>query len=517
MEATTCVVFDCCPPPQPPSCHLPLLQLPVIVFSHGLGGFPESYTILTAELASRGFIVICPEHHDGTAAFARVAWEKHGLTHVRLTEEEAGDERLSHSRRSQQLTQRAAEVGVVLELLAEFRSARAKVKEGKTLKQLPADLQLFRDILAGAGDFNNVFLMGHSMGAATMALVTSAEANGAPLGADDVRTPLDTLNSDRAATAYAAYAGERAAQASRGRVLASGAKGAVGGVRPRVAVRATVLLDPWYYPLPPAVMARGYGGVPVLTLLGKYFASEAMWRNERAARVLSLATDRAEAAAAFGDVGAADKRCAASVAKHGLSNGLDWHGAPVVPLDGPTPPLGRNADDELREGSSGAGGLAAYGVHPETAVATVAGMEHQNFNDFSVQLPTWLGRHLVHIGAADSVAGLVYLADAVQGYCGITAYTGEHRRRVQAGMAALRGAGHASASAAVGGGAPLGAGVPHAEVAPLTRALLARVHEEHHGGVDGEGAYLPEVWKGGGLVSRLQAAVEGADGDEQEQ
>ncbi len=482
------------------------MQLPVIVFSHGLGGYPEAYTFLAAELASRGFIVICPEHHDGTAAYAQVAWEKHGLSYTPLTQEEADDTRLSHSRRCQQLTQRAAEVGVILELLSEFRSAREKVKSGKSLKQLPADLQLFRDILAGAADFDNVFLAGHSMGAATMALVTSSEGAGAPLGADDVRNTLDSLNSTDPSKAYSTYAAERSAQVSRGRVLASGSKSTVGGVRRRVAVRATVMLDPWYYPLPPSVVARGYGGVPVLSLLGKYFSSENMWRNERAARLLGVAADRAEVSAAFSDVGASDPRCAGMLKKYGLSNGIDWHGLPLVPLDGPTPALGRHADDELQRDAAGSHGMAAFGVHPETAVATIAGMEHQNFNDFSLVLPTWLSRRLGHVGSADCVAGKVFLADVMQGYFNLNAFTPEHSSRVHKAMQKLRASGHEGASAAVAAGTALQAGTPHAAVAPLTTAMLQRLHGEHHAKVDPDGTYLPAVWQPNGLAERLANA-----------
>jgi len=493
-----------CPPPEAPPAQP--LQLPVVLFSHGLGGYPESYTFIAAELASRGYIVICPEHHDGTAAYARVAWEKHGLQYTPLTQEEADDTRLSHSRRSQQLTQRAAEVGVILELLSEFRSARDKVKAGKSLKDLPADLQLFRDILAGAADFNNVFLAGHSMGAATMALVTSNEAAGAPLGADDIRNTLDSLNSTEPTKAYSSYAAERAMLLSRGRVLASGNKASVSGVRKRVAVRATVLLDPWYYPLPPSVLARGYGGVPVLTFLGKYFASESMWRNERAARLLTVAQDRAQVAQEFANVGASDERCAGMIKKYGLSNGLDWHGLPIVPIDGPTPPLGRTADEELQSGVSGSRGLAAFGVHPETAVATIAGMEHQNFNDFSLVLPSWLSRYLGHIGSADSVAGKVFLADAMEGYFNLNAYTAENSSRLHKSVQKLRASGHEGASAAVASGAELDSDVPHATVAPLTTQLLKQLHAEHHADVDTEKMYLPTVWQPNGMAARLRLA-----------
>jgi len=43
--------------------------LPLVILSHGLAGCPALYTTLTQELTSEGFIVIAPEHHDGSCCF----------------------------------------------------------------------------------------------------------------------------------------------------------------------------------------------------------------------------------------------------------------------------------------------------------------------------------------------------------------------------------------------------------------------------------------------------------------
>lgn len=46
---------------------------PMIVFSHGLGGFPHLYSTLLMDLAVRGAVVFALSHMDGSAAFCRDA------------------------------------------------------------------------------------------------------------------------------------------------------------------------------------------------------------------------------------------------------------------------------------------------------------------------------------------------------------------------------------------------------------------------------------------------------------
>ena len=46
---------------------------PVVLFSHGLFGSMEEYSTICREVASHGFIVIAPEHEDGSASYAEKA------------------------------------------------------------------------------------------------------------------------------------------------------------------------------------------------------------------------------------------------------------------------------------------------------------------------------------------------------------------------------------------------------------------------------------------------------------
>ena len=48
-------------------------KYPIVVFSHGLFGSMEEYSTICSEIASLGFIVVAPEHEDGSASYAEKA------------------------------------------------------------------------------------------------------------------------------------------------------------------------------------------------------------------------------------------------------------------------------------------------------------------------------------------------------------------------------------------------------------------------------------------------------------
>ncbi|KAI7836449.1 hypothetical protein COHA_009666 [Chlorella ohadii] len=56
-------------------------QLPLVVFSHGLGGNRFLYSIICSELASQGYLVLAVEHNDGSASAVRLPggeWRLYG-------------------------------------------------------------------------------------------------------------------------------------------------------------------------------------------------------------------------------------------------------------------------------------------------------------------------------------------------------------------------------------------------------------------------------------------------------
>ncbi|KAF3934196.1 hypothetical protein ABW20_dc0106722 [Dactylellina cionopaga] len=71
-----------------PESQSSLSRFPVVVFSHGLGGTRNTYSYLTASLASQGAVVFCPEHRDGSApaTFIREPKRESGLADLKRYE-----------------------------------------------------------------------------------------------------------------------------------------------------------------------------------------------------------------------------------------------------------------------------------------------------------------------------------------------------------------------------------------------------------------------------------------------
>ncbi|EFN56866.1 expressed protein [Chlorella variabilis] len=134
-------------------------QLPLIIFSHGLGGNRFLYTIICSELASQGYVVLAVEHADGTACVARLpggAWKFYaGL----------GDE--------------AAQVAKTRVRVAEMRGALQMMRalhRGDRLAGLELAYGLDASaFLRGRLDMRCVAAAGHSYGGATITALVAED------------------------------------------------------------------------------------------------------------------------------------------------------------------------------------------------------------------------------------------------------------------------------------------------------------------------------------------------------
>ena len=126
---------------------------PLVVFSHGLGAARFIYSQLCSDLASQGFIVIAPEHQDGSACLSYQidnAGQKWKIPHRRIEVHEN-----EYFVRHGQVQQRSLEVVQALEL-------------GLNLNSHPG---FFQDTM----DVSHPVMIGHSFGGATALLALHSD------------------------------------------------------------------------------------------------------------------------------------------------------------------------------------------------------------------------------------------------------------------------------------------------------------------------------------------------------
>jgi dienelactone hydrolase len=220
--------------------HLPLLTvedavvahvasqgraLPLVVFSHGLGGTPDCYQSLLLDWASHGMLVLAVEHNDFSQAVTRLPGDRlrfyKPLAEMRMLapggEQPAARPRSDFEVRNAQLLHRVAEARAALD--AALQDSRGD------------DVFPLGGLLRGLVDERRVAAAGHSFGGATAVAWAF----------DDAR------------------------------------------------VHACVNLDGWQLPLPPQVVERGLAATPLLLIESEAFRHmpenyDSMLKMHRASR-----------------------------------------------------------------------------------------------------------------------------------------------------------------------------------------------------------------------------------------
>lgn len=124
---------------------------PVVVFSHGLGGDPHMYSSVRYALASHGFVVITPNHSDGSANFVNLP------NGEQLWYRPVPDMKYEKEYRSKQLMHRREELSALL-------------------SQLEEDTRNSQHALYGRLDMTRCAIVGHSFGGASAMLTGFMDA-----------------------------------------------------------------------------------------------------------------------------------------------------------------------------------------------------------------------------------------------------------------------------------------------------------------------------------------------------
>ncbi|RUS14486.1 platelet-activating factor acetylhydrolase [Endogone sp. FLAS-F59071] len=129
-------------------------KLPVVIFSHGLGGSRTIYSAFCSEMASHGFVVCAMEHRDGSAALASL---NNGSRYMLYQQASTTDLETQKPFRRAQLKTRVGEINMCLQFLKSLNEGKELSTKGEI------DLSKFQSRL----DMSNLVMAGHSFGAAT--------------------------------------------------------------------------------------------------------------------------------------------------------------------------------------------------------------------------------------------------------------------------------------------------------------------------------------------------------------
>lgn len=145
-------------------------KVPVVCFSHGLGGFQTAYSLIACELASRGMVVIMPEHADSSAAGTTFPDARSEIfcersSEARMNDPTTGQPDGGFAWRNSQVHQRVREV---------FTALASTLRDSKTAGHS----------WAGRLDASNISMAGHSFGGATAVAACAAAPPGSGGTAD---------------------------------------------------------------------------------------------------------------------------------------------------------------------------------------------------------------------------------------------------------------------------------------------------------------------------------------------
>mmetsp|Transcript_12485 Transcript_12485/g.14563 ORF Transcript_12485/g.14563 Transcript_12485/m.14563 type:complete len:381 (+) Transcript_12485:107-1249(+) len=187
-------------------------KLPVVIFSHGLGGSAEMYSKFCGDVASHGFIVIAVEHEDHSGSYFQNAEGEVGYYKVPPSD-------LVYN---------------VRENVIQFRKPFLEKRRKEVLKIMScldngfgmddSSLSKLEMQILGAMDTKNIFLAGHSFGGCSTAFV------------------MHSLEKEDELAKYAEL------------------------------VKGCIVLDIWSYPLPEEILKGGVR-TPIVSILSEQFAT----------------------------------------------------------------------------------------------------------------------------------------------------------------------------------------------------------------------------------------------------
>jgi hypothetical protein len=151
-------------------------KLPVLVYSHGLGGHADIYSVIPVDLASHGFCVLVPTHTDHSASVAMQGEEKPLLVMRMLTKQEDRNIATQIALRNGQLQTRVRNLQTVLDVLTRWqRSSSSSGSKPQHRVQSQHHMVRLQEIVPQL-ELQRVGAIGHRFGGATVTALGARDA-----------------------------------------------------------------------------------------------------------------------------------------------------------------------------------------------------------------------------------------------------------------------------------------------------------------------------------------------------
>lgn len=171
-------------------------RLPVVIFSHGLWACRTTYSALCCDIASHGYIVVAPEHLDGSANMASYADQNGKRKWLQNSFASIPVDQITMRDRTKQLRQRVLEVRKVLDVLESLDRGLLTQNANTINGKAALDVSMLQARL----DLHFVAVAGHSFGGATAVVAAGVDKRlKCCVGMDVWWEPIDKMEYERLA------------------------------------------------------------------------------------------------------------------------------------------------------------------------------------------------------------------------------------------------------------------------------------------------------------------------------
>ncbi|KAH7296961.1 hypothetical protein KP509_26G046500 [Ceratopteris richardii] len=146
-------------------------RLPVVIFSHGLWACRTTYSAFCCDLASHGYIVVVPEHLDGSANMASYADHNGNRKWLQNSFADVPIDQISMLDRAKQLKQRVLEVRKVVDVLESLDRGLLTQNSNTVTGRAGLEVSMLQNRL----DLHFIAVSGHSFGGATSIVASGVD------------------------------------------------------------------------------------------------------------------------------------------------------------------------------------------------------------------------------------------------------------------------------------------------------------------------------------------------------